>query len=119
MNAYQESSAGELRAVTCPICTNGEVIADVGAGTRNSHFVAAWIDNMHARVDFHGGNAPKTTDYAADHCHGARGSTVGFVCSYEQCRHVVEFSFTFHKGDVLVHWRAIDPLDAIPEMPRD
>lgn len=102
-------------AVLCPICKDGDVFGDTGES--NSHLIGGWIDSlgvMRAET-MHGGfrtipSPPRTG--------GERGSEVGYVCSFEQCEHIVEYRLRFHKGDTYVEWRESIRKDW-PGMPRD
>lgn len=98
------------RTVLCPVCSD-TFTGPTGNG--NGHLACGWIDNLRVRAEATG-DALTVTTSAAD----GRGSEVGFRMHWEQCEHIVEFRFRFHKGDVYLAWRLVGHREDPAEMPR-
>ena len=95
-------------AMLCPACSSGRIIGQTGDA--NGHLSRAWIDNLDRKIDVeHDGLrvGPSASD--------GRGSEIGMELHYEQCRHVIEIRFRFHKGDVYLNWRIVREVEESPE----
>lgn len=97
----------------CPVCHGGKLFGETGGSC--AHLARGWIDTLKQRTIVAGDAEPRTTASSSD----ARGSEVGFSCVFEQCKHLIEYRFVFHKGDVYVEWREARAIDYVSTLPRD
>jgi hypothetical protein len=111
---------GDAEAVACPLCTDGDMIGEVGSGHAEAHLTKGWIDNLTDTVSVAavgGLTIQPTVNESPD---WRRGSHVGWECVFEQCLHVIQYRVQFHKGAVYWEWRQMPARkeDEWSELPR-
>lgn len=99
-------------ALQCPACRHGRVVGETGES--NGHLARGWIDNLDRLTEVGSGGLVIGPSASTE-----RGSEVGVELFFEQCAHIAQYRFRFHKGDVYLEWRITgEREDHPPSLPR-